>query len=125
MARKADVIGQEDVGKRVGNVIVIKVRAAVQRRLEAVDADALLLCFAGLWGNLSASSSSSSDLVSANKRLFCHLYFVFSLRHTDFLNNMKKTTVCEVETCHFIDTDSILEVVSNFRFDWQNCVKML
>lgn len=65
VARKADVIGWEDVGKRVGNVIVIKVRAAVQRRLEAVDADALLLCFAGLWRNL--SSSSSSDLVSANK----------------------------------------------------------
>lgn len=49
VARKADVIGREDVGKRVGNVIVIKVRAAVQRGLEA---DALLLCFAGLWRNL-------------------------------------------------------------------------
>lgn len=90
VARKADVIGREDVGKRVGNVIVIKVRAAVQRGLEA---DALLLCFAGLGRNL---SSSSSDLVSANKTtrgientflsfLFC-LYF---LQHTGFLNNTK------------------------------------
>lgn len=57
VARKADVIGREDVGKRVGNVIVIKVRAAVRRGLEAVDADTILLCFAGLWRNLSSSSS--------------------------------------------------------------------
>lgn len=35
-------------------------------RMEAVDADALLLCFAGLWRNL---SSSSSDLVSASKTI--------------------------------------------------------
>lgn len=30
VARKADVIGREDVGKRVGNVMVIKVGAAVR-----------------------------------------------------------------------------------------------